>query len=779
MRKTGFFSVSMALLVINTSAPAAAQQQPAITLPPVEVIGISPLLGTGIEKEKFPANVQTIDRKQFEESQPLTLGDMLNTGVGSVTINEVQNNPFQPDVQFRGFTAGPLLGTPQGISVYQNGTRINEPFGDVVQWDVIPEFAINSVQIIPGANPVFGLNTLGGALAIEMKNGFTFREGMVEAYGGSFGRYQVTGEYGGVIDNFGYYIGVTGFDEKGWRDESPSNVQQVYSDARWRTEKVEVALNFTYANTDLTGNGPAPVELLSIDREAVFTFPDNTQNELFFVGAQGNYAHSDTVSFQSNLYYRKLDRDTLNGDEQDFEDCTGIGGPAGTLCENAGTPDEEQILDLSGNPIPTNAGGNGAFNSSVTKSDAVGGSLQTTLTEAVFGMRNHFVFGIAVDAAWVEFRNRSEVGTLTPNRTVIGSGFFVAGDEFNADVDVENFFLGVYFSNTLSITDDFSLTLAGRFNHANIDIQDNLGTDLTSDNTFNRFNPAVGVAYQLTQNATAYANYSESNRAPSAAELGCSDPAEPCRFPNAFVADPPLEDVVTRSVEAGLRGRFTPEGDDLQINWSVAGFASRNFDDIIFVGTGTPIGAGFFQNIGRTQRVGMEAGVHGRYGALSWYANYSFVDATFQSNFPVFSPGNPFADPDGLIQVQKGDRIPGIPQHSAKVGVGIKITDAWFLGVETIIAGSQFLRGDESNQLGTVDGYAIVNLQSSYRIAQFGNPSRLEAFVRVNNLFNADYETFGIVAGSPEDVLGPGFTNPIFLSPGAPLGVWAGLRLTF
>ncbi|MGH7351823.1 MAG: TonB-dependent receptor domain-containing protein, partial [Candidatus Methylomirabilales bacterium] len=402
----------------------------------------------------------------------------------------------------------------------------------------------------------------------------------------------------------------------------------------------------------------------------------------------------------------------------------------------------------------------------------------------VLEMRNHFVLGIAVDASWVDFRNRSEVGALTPNRTVMGSGFFVAGDQFNTDVDVQNFFFGVYFSNTLSITDDLAVTLAGRFNHANIEIDDNLGTELTGDHTFNRFNPAVGVAYQLGQNTTAYANYSESNRAPSAAELGCSDPAEPCRFPTAFLADPPLKDVVTRSVEAGLRGRFTPEGDDLQINWSVAGFASRNFDDIIFVGTGTPIGAGFFQNVGRTQRVGMEAGLNGRYRPLTWYANYSFVDSTFQSSFPVFSPGHPLADPDGLIQVRKGNRIPGIPQHSAKIGVGINITDAWFLGVEALINSDQFLRGDESNQLSTVDGYAIVNLHTSYRVVQFGNPGKkLEAFLRVNNLFNADYETFGIVGGSPEEVLEvsglTGLTNPIFLSPGAPIGVFGGLQLTF
>jgi outer membrane receptor protein involved in Fe transport len=534
----------------------------------------------------------------------------------------------------------------------------------------------------------------------------------------------------------------------------------------------------------LTGNGPAPVELLEIDRDAVFTFPDNTQNILYFVGGQANAKLTDTASLQANIYYRYLKRDTLNGDEQDLEDCTGIGGAPGTLCEDAGEPDEEQILDLNGNPIPTTAGGNGAFNSSVTKSDSVGGSVQTTITEDILGLDNHFVLGLAIDAAWVDFRNRSEVGALTPNRTVIGSGFFVAGDEFNTDVDVQNFFLGVYFSNTLSITNDLSVTLAGRFNHANIEIDDNLGTELTGDHTFNRFNPAAGIAYQIANNVTAYANYSESNRAPSAAELGCADPAEPCRFPNAFVADPPLDDVVTRSVEAGFRGRFFQAEDDFLLNWSVAGFASRNSDDIIFVGTGTPIGAGFFENVGDTQRLGVEVGLNGRWGPVSWYANYSFVDATFQDDFTVASPGHPNADADGLIQVRDGNRIPGIPQHSAKIGVGVNITDAWFLGVETIINSDQFLRGDESNELDTVDGYAIVNLHTSYRVVQFGNPrKKLVAFLRVNNLFNAEYETFGVVAESPEEVLEvsgfTGLTNPIFLSPGAPIGIFGGLQFIF
>ena len=133
---------------------------------------ITPAPGARIEIEKVPRNVQRLDAEALALDQPLDLADVLNARLGSATLNDVQNNPLQPDLQYRGFTASPLLGTPQGIAVYQNGVRINEPFGDVVQWDLIPQFAIGEVQLIPGANPVYGLNALGGSLVLRMKDGF-------------------------------------------------------------------------------------------------------------------------------------------------------------------------------------------------------------------------------------------------------------------------------------------------------------------------------------------------------------------------------------------------------------------------------------------------------------------------------------------------------------------------------------------------------------------------------------------------------------------------------
>ena len=106
-------------------------------------------------------------------SGALDLADFLNRRMNGVYVNDVQGNPFQPDVNYRGYTASPLLGTPQGLSVFMDGVRLNQPFGEVVSWDLIPRLAIASTILMPGSNPLFGLNTLGGAIAIQTKSGRT------------------------------------------------------------------------------------------------------------------------------------------------------------------------------------------------------------------------------------------------------------------------------------------------------------------------------------------------------------------------------------------------------------------------------------------------------------------------------------------------------------------------------------------------------------------------------------------------------------------------------
>ncbi len=782
--KRGLVS-SAAIVALAAAGPlqACEPEQPTFT---IEVVGVSPVLGTGIQKDRVPANVQTITHEEIEERRALSLSDLFNQKLGSITVNDSTTNPFQQNLRFRGFTASPLLGLPQGIAVHQNGVRINEPFGDTVQFDLIPDFAIETIQIIPGSNPVYGLNALGGAIGLQMKNGFNFQGAQAEVYGGAFGRYNVTGEYGTQLGRIGLYVGAKGMEEAGWREESHSDLVQIFGDLSYRDHRLEAGASLVYADTNLNGNGLAPIELLAVDREAVFTFPDNTQNGLAFFQSRGNYLFTDHFSLQGNAYYRKVDRETLNGDEGEFNPCESSarppGAPANVLCEGG---EGLAIIDISTGAFVTavDAKGNGVFNRTSTATEGYGGSFQGTHEDRLFGLKNFFLLGTSIDFAGVDFASNTEIGSLTPNRTVTPTGIFIGdfekapNDELNTSLFSQNRFYGIYATNTLSLNQQFHLTVAGRFNHTRIKIFDNFGGDLGGNHVFKRFNPAVGATYKFSDNCTAYASLGRSSRSPTAAELSCADPEKPCRVPNAFIADPSLDQVVSRSLEIGARGYFQAFEDRALVNWSVATFHLRNFDDIIFVASPKLIGMGFFQNAGTTERLGVELAMNGSYNQVNWYANYSFIQATFESNL-IFSNDhkvNSAANEQGELAVEPGDRLPGVPLHTAKIGVACQIRPGWKAAVESIIASSQIFIGDEGNDQANVSGYGIVNLRLSHQIND-----NFEVFAIMNNLFNHQYETFGALAEVEVDLVEvPKAGDPRFLGPGAPFGAWAGLRARF
>ena len=185
---TAMASVMRGLGGLLACAAVPALGQEAIKAPPVEVISTTPLPGLGVPKDSVPAHVQTGTGADLKEPDVRTVGDFMERKLDSVNVNASQGNAFQPDVNFRGFTASPLLGSQIGLSIFQDGVRINEPFGDTVNWDLIPKTAISDMTLIPGSNPIFGFNTLGGSLAITTKNGFDNPGLTAEIYGGSFGR---------------------------------------------------------------------------------------------------------------------------------------------------------------------------------------------------------------------------------------------------------------------------------------------------------------------------------------------------------------------------------------------------------------------------------------------------------------------------------------------------------------------------------------------------------------------------------------------------------------
>ena len=769
----------------------------------VTIVASTPLLGNSVAEDRLAARVLVLTSDEIGARGNVSLADSLHGRFGSVSLEGTTTNLFQPTLHFRGFVASPLVGLPQGIAVYQNGTRVNEPFGDTVQFDLLPQFAVERVELTAGASPAFGMNSLGGSLALQLKNGFNSTGFTGEFSGGSFGRYSATVEYGANNGPWALYVGANHLDEKGWRVASPSRVTQAFTDVAYREGRVDAGVSFTVADTRLTGNAPAPIELLAVDRNAVFTYPDTTENSLTFIQGRANVSLSSVWSVQTNAYFRGLERHTLNGDEADFEACENEDWsediPERTLCFAAGDDDDDEgysdddeeeenggglpLVDVQTGRFITSfdAGGDGAFNRSVTVSDGVGVSVQAQALNTFGTRENRFSVGVSADLADVEFANNSEVGTLTTNRTIKGSGLFAGlygeapDDLFNTDIKTESLAAGIYFDELLSLSERTDLTVSGRYNWFRIDIVDRLGDSLNGTHTFSRFNPAIGISFRANDDVSLYGRYSESNRMPVAAELSCADPSQPCRVPNAFISDPPLEQVIARSTEAGVRGQW--DGMLGSGNWSVTGYQTRISNDIMFVASLQLIGSGYFRNVAKTARSGFEAEMNGQAAQFGWYGSYSLVNATFVSPLvlPREAEVNNAATDEGLLAVQSGDRFPGIPRHSVRAGILQSITEAWEVALETSVSSSRIFVGDEGNDQIALNGYGILNVRSSYN---FGGG--VELFVRIDNVLDARYATAGVLAELEvylHEV--PDASDPRFLGPGAPRSGFAGIRVNF
>lgn len=753
------FAFLMAALLWQTEGAAADSPE---TLSPIDVISNTPLHGVEIERTRLPMHTETATDRDLKRQQSLDLSDFLDQRFGSVFINEAQNNPLQPDLLYRGFVASPLLGLPQGMSVYMDGVRINEPFGDTVNWSIIPQSAIAGINLMSGSSPLFGLNTLGGALSVRTKNGFTHPGGGLEIQGGAFGRRTGEISLGGSRGDLGYFVTGNVFDEDGWRDYSPSNAKQLFGSLSWRGDNSTLALTLSLADNDLIGNGPAPESLLESDRAAIFTRPDRTQQQASLLRLGGQRSLSDDLMLEGAVYYRRSKIDALNGDDSDYDACSDPAN-AGFIClvEADG---ETPAQDPSGNPIVAGDAVEGAtVNRSGTDQDTVGMSLQTDFLQPLGGRENQLILGLAADRSQVDFSSSTELGSLDATRQALGSGIFV-GDSFVA-VETQTRNLSFYATDTWSMSRRLALTLSGRFNRTAVTLHDRLGTALDGDHRFNRFNPAAGLTYDLAGGLNLYAGYSESNRAPTAMELTCADPEAPCRLPNAFLSDPPLKQVVAKTWEAGIRGSRPGLG------WHLGLFRTANHDDILFISAGALTNQGYFDNVGKTLRRGVELSLDGAVlkNRLDWSFSYTYLRATFEERLTMSSPNNPYAV-NGEIFVRPGDRLPGLPEHSLKAGLTYKPTPKLSLGTDLRYSSSLVMRGDEANLDRRIAGYALVGLRAEYRPT-----ARFALFAKADNLFDSEYETFGIY-GAADEVLGDGVDDTRFLSPGAPRALWAGFR---
>ncbi len=746
-----------------------------IKLDDIEVISITPLHGLGLPADQVASNVQSATSADIENSQSLDISDFINKTLGSVNINAAQNNPFQPDVQFRGFTASPLVGAAQGLSFYQDGVRINEPFGDTVNFELIPESAIASMNFMPGSNPLFGLNTLGGAVSIQTKNGFTHQGHSMEAYRGSFNRRSVTIETGGNRDKLGYFITGARTKEDGWRDNSPSDVKQLFANLSYRSDDSSLDLSLTRVHSDLNGNGASPIELAKRDKKAVFTHPDNTENDLTMVTFNGNKWLSDSMLLSVNMYHRDSDRKTFNGDGSELSIINNKVGEDENK-DGALTGDEVIISDAAaaGFRVKDDDEANVALNNrGTTTQDSAGLSMQFTFLNTLLNLDNQFIVGASFDNAEMQYKASSEVARFTADRGTIGTGVLTDDSVVDGDIDSNN--LGVFFTDTLSVTDELALILSARYNLTHIDISGTSRNGAVKLNesgkkhTFRRINPAIGATYAINNNLSMFGSYSQSSRAPMPSELACANKAVPCALPNSFLSDPPLDQVVAKTWEAGVRGVL---GD---MAWTASVFHTINHDDIIFLpveeneATGN-LNNGYFDNVGKTKRMGIELGLQGELNKLTWFTNYSLVDATFDSRFNVHNENNPAGEE---TTVKSGDSIPGISKHNVKIGADYAFTPALNVGFDASYHSSKYYRGDEANNNAKLAGYRLVNLHARYTVNK-----HLEFFAKADNVFDSRYYTFGLYGEADE---APGLdylSDNRFVGLGTPRAGWIGVKLS-
>jgi outer membrane receptor protein involved in Fe transport len=811
--------------------PSQQPAQPQTFATTVTVVETAPLPGVDVPIEKVPAPVQTATADEIERSKALDLSSFLTRRFNAVFANEIQNHPVQPDINYRGYTASPLLGTPQGLSVYMDGVRLNQPFGDVVSWDLIPRLAISTSTVMPGSNPLFGLNTLGGALALQTKTGANAPGTSVQAIYGSDVRRSIEFEHGGSkAGGLNWYVAGNLFKEDGWRDDSPSDVRQIFGKFGWQRTHGEVFVSVAHADNSLNGNALQETGFLNRDFTSVYTKPDITDHRSTFLNLTGRRSLNDRVSLSGNLYFRAIHTSTFNGDINEDSLDQSVYQPSAAeqaaLARAGYTGFPASGANASNTPFPfwrCIANGllrdepaeqcTGLINRSETSQHNGGGFGQLTTRHSFDSGMNQFTAGGGYERSGAGYVQSTELGYLNSDRSITGIGAFADG-ETGGDVDGEPFdtrvdlagliqTFSLYATDTLSFSPKWTVTLSGRYNRTTVRNRDAIrpgggSTSLDGVHAFSRFNPAAGITFSPSRTVHVYGGYSEGSRAATSVELGCANPDRPCKLPNAMAGDPPLDQVVTRTWEGGARGTYR------RLNWNAGVFRSDNHDDILFVLSGQS-GFGYFTNFGQTRRQGLELGAHSQMGPVTLGTGYTFLAATYQSEETVNGQGNSTNDAaedgapgfEGSIRIVPGDHIPLIPRHLFKAYADVNLSSKLAIDVDLLAVSGSFARGNENNRHqpdgtyylgpGTIPGYAIVNVGSTYRMTRW-----MQFLAQVTNVFDTKYYTAGQLGpfgftdtgafiARPLPAIGGEFPlrQATFYAPGAPVRAWVGTRFKF
>jgi outer membrane receptor protein involved in Fe transport len=661
-----------------------------------------------------------------------------------VTLNDEQGNSFQPGVQLRGFQVSPVTGIPQGVSVFVDGVRVNEPTVEEVNFDLIPMDDVERIELIRGPSAVFGRNTLGGSLNIVTRRGSGKPELVAAAEGGSFGREKYRASLGGASGPIDYYVSGSLLREDGWRDRSAAELDKAFGKLGYRDGETDVTLSFQYANNRIEQPGSLPPDDVRNHRARNFTGGDFFAPRLYLGTLNGRQALGDETVLVVNAFARKLDAEQFNagliGDNpRGFTDTLSFGGTAQLNYEPR----------LFGSRHRVAAGVEYA---------------QHRVTSTVFEEKNARTLPACVEAAIAAGEDVATACPLTRLSTQVRDRQHAVGVFVQDAWEVGR--------GLLRSGDGVVVTAALRWDWLRHDIVDDSPAELgrpsaTGVSTFSRLNPRIGVNYNLSRDAGVFFSFGEGFRAPAFLELTCAGPSAICPGLQAGVApDPPLKAVKARSYEVGLRSRPWP-----WLEGQLSLFRTDVIDDMFAV---TPTGTTgvFFQNIGDTRREGVELSARAVFGPVEAFLGYTYTKATFRDAVELATPRRtPGCTGFSCTQlVRKGNDIPLIPNHRLNAGLDYRPRPWLTLSLTGAYVGEQRFRGDEENVAEPLKAYVVMNAGLRARWKQ------LTGFVWLENLANARYETFGTFA--PNAKL-PGDPVQPFTTPAPPIHVLAGVSYKF
>jgi outer membrane receptor protein involved in Fe transport len=686
--------------------------------------------GSGISINQFPGNAEVLNTNDFSRDSQ-TLPELLDQRIGSMQLNDTQGNPYQVDLNYRGFTASPILGTSQGLSLFLDGVRMNEPFGDVISWDLIPQIAVSEISLIPGSNPVYGFNTLGGALALETKSGFSYQGNEIKTTVGSFRRQSIDAQIGRNDGEYAYYIGMSSLNDDGWAQYNPSQIRQFFGKLSRRGESLGMDLSMVYSESSMNGNQTIPLSMIN-QASSSYSHPDYVQSKHLMLHLKTSLEIDAMNSIETALYYRNIKRDIFNSNIHD-------------LISNANNTDE---------CVPNCPAANYLTNYSQY---VVGANWEWSNKDPMLNMNQIMTIGGNLEWSNTSLTNTAKYAYVDAQN----HGTISLGDSLTqSTIFSTTKRLGIFISELVNVSERFSILASARYDMAQINLSgtsctdstlctslsnisatpgSNTATDVSGTHQFQRLNPAFGITYLLDTNLTGFINYSEGIRIPSAIEFACSDPTNPCSgVPNAFASDPELKPVISKTYELGLRGKLAENW-----NWKATYFLSNLYDDILFNQANAT--QGYFSNVGQTRREGLELSSNGKYKNLDFAVSGSYLIATFQTPFNIANTNNSQCINNNCSEVmtQVGNRIPGIPNWVFKTRLGYQVNEQFHVGTTILAQGPSFARGDENNQdiNGQVPGFFTIKLDGDYRLSK-----DFSLFTGVYNLLNRQYSNFGMLA---------------------------------